>query len=85
MRAADPEVALVAKSNAGMPELVDMRAVYRTDPATMAARAVTMHEAGATIVGGCCGTTPEHLVAMAARLASQPSAGRPPNRSHAVG
>ena len=37
MRAADPDVILVAKSNAGMPELVDMRAVYRADPATMAA------------------------------------------------
>ena len=36
MRAADPDVILVAKSNAGMPELVDMRAVYRADPETMA-------------------------------------------------
>ena len=36
MRAADPDTILVAKSNAGMPELVDMRAVYRSEPATMA-------------------------------------------------
>ena len=42
MRAADPNVRLVAKSNAGMPELVDMRAVYRADPATMAAAALRM-------------------------------------------
>lgn len=65
MRAAAPEALLVAKSNAGMPELVDMRAVYRTDPPTMAACALTMVEAGAAIVGGCCGTTPDHLAAMA--------------------
>ena len=60
----DPDVILVAKSNAGMPELVDMRAVYRADPETMAAAALAMREAGASIVGGCCGTTPAHLEAM---------------------
>ena len=61
---------LVAKSNAGMPELVDMRAVYRSDPDEMARQAVAMREAGATIIGGCCGTTPAHLSEMAARLAA---------------
>ena len=40
MRAAAPDALLVAKSNAGMPELVDMRAVYRADPETMAAQAL---------------------------------------------
>jgi methionine synthase I (cobalamin-dependent) len=69
MRAADPDVMLVAKSNAGMPELVDMRAVYRSDPATMATAALTMREAGASIIGGCCGSTPEHLAAIAALAA----------------
>ena len=68
MRAVDPDALLVAKSNAGMPELVDMRAVYRSDPAEMAVQAVAMRAAGATIIGGCCGTTPEHLAEMAARL-----------------
>ena len=66
MHAADPNALLVAKSNAGMPELVDMRAVYRSDPDTMAAAGVAMRDAGASIVGGCCGTTPEHLQAIAA-------------------
>jgi len=65
MRAADPDVVLVAKSNAGMPELVDMRAVYRSDPDTMAAAALTMREAGASVIGGCCGSTPDHLRAIA--------------------
>jgi 5-methyltetrahydrofolate--homocysteine methyltransferase len=64
MHAAQPDAVLVAKSNAGIPELVDMRAVYRADPATMASYAVRMHEAGARIVGGCCGNTPDHLRAM---------------------
>ena len=69
MRAADPDVVLVAKSNAGMPELVDMRAVYRSDPDTMAAAALTMRDAGASVIGGCCGSTPEHLRAIAALVA----------------
>jgi methionine synthase I (cobalamin-dependent) len=68
MHAAVPEAVLVAKSNAGMPELVDMRAVYRSEPATFADQALAMRDAGATIVGGCCGTTPRHLAAIAAQL-----------------
>jgi 5-methyltetrahydrofolate--homocysteine methyltransferase len=68
MHAADPSALLVAKSNAGMPELVDMRAVYRTNPATMAAAALSMRDAGATIIGGCCGNTPEHLAAISNAL-----------------
>jgi 5-methyltetrahydrofolate--homocysteine methyltransferase len=60
MQAAGPTVPLVAKSNAGMPELVDMRAVYRASPEVMADAAVEMRDSGASIVGGCCGTTPEH-------------------------
>ena len=80
MRAVHAEALLVAKSNAGMPELIDMRAVYRTDPAEMAAKAAAMRAAGATIIGGCCGTTPGHLAEMAARLA-----GDADESSHAVG
>ena len=71
MHAAAPDVVLVAKSNAGMPELVDMRAVYRADPATMAAQVMEMRDAGATIVGGCCGSSPDHLRAIAAALAAR--------------
>jgi methionine synthase I (cobalamin-dependent) len=53
-----------------MPELIDMRAVYRADPATMAAQVVEMRDAGATIVGGCCGSTPDHLRAIAGAVAA---------------
>src|SRR5579862_177053 len=68
MRAAVPGARLVAKSNAGMPELVDMRAVYRSDPADFADQVARMRAAGATIVGGCCGTTPAHLAAISAAV-----------------
>jgi len=68
MRAVAPDVLLVSKSNAGMPELIDMRAVYRASPGTMAAAAVEMRIAGARIVGACCGSTPDHLRAMQASL-----------------
>jgi 5-methyltetrahydrofolate--homocysteine methyltransferase len=68
MRAAEPGAVLVAKSNAGMPELVDMRAVYRAEPSVMADYALEVRDAGATIIGACCGSTPAHLTAMAGAL-----------------
>ncbi len=68
MRAAAPDVLLVGKSNAGMPELVDMEAVYKAEPPIMAAYALDVRDAGATIIGACCGSTPAHLRAMAAAL-----------------
>ena len=68
MRAAAPEALLVGKSNAGMPELVDMQAVYKAQPPVMAAYALDVRAAGATIIGACCGSTPAHLAAMAAAL-----------------
>ncbi|CAN5636814.1 betaine--homocysteine S-methyltransferase [soil metagenome] len=68
MHAAAPDIVLVAKSNAGMPELVDMQAVYKASPATMAGTAVEMWDAGARIVGACCGSTPAHLEAMASAV-----------------
>jgi len=68
MHAAAPDVVLVAKSNAGMPELVDFQAVYKASPELMAGTAVEMRDSGARIVGGCCGNTPAHLQAMADAL-----------------
>ncbi|HXI46597.1 MAG TPA: homocysteine S-methyltransferase family protein [Candidatus Acidoferrales bacterium] len=69
MRAAVPEAVLVAKSNAGMPQLVGMQAVYRSDPEVYADIVMAMRDAGAAVVGGCCGTSPAHLAAIARRLA----------------
>jgi 5-methyltetrahydrofolate--homocysteine methyltransferase len=70
MRATAPDVVLVAKSNVGMPELVETRAVYKADPSVMAEQARLMRGAGATIVGACCGSTPAHVRAMAGALAN---------------
>lgn len=55
------ELPLWCKPNAGLPELVDGRTVYRATPEDMAARTRELIGAGANIVGGCCGSTPEHI------------------------
>jgi 5-methyltetrahydrofolate--homocysteine methyltransferase len=68
MHAVAPDAVLVAKSNAGMPELVDLRAVYRADPATMAEAGAGFRAAGARIIGACCGSSPAHLAAMGEAL-----------------
>jgi 5-methyltetrahydrofolate--homocysteine methyltransferase len=49
------------KPNAGLPELIEGKTVYRESPADMASHIPGLLKAGATIVGGCCGTTPEHI------------------------
>jgi 5-methyltetrahydrofolate--homocysteine methyltransferase len=51
------------KPNAGLPELVDGNIVYRETPEEMASKLPLLLEAGATVVGGCCGTTPAHIKA----------------------
>jgi 5-methyltetrahydrofolate--homocysteine methyltransferase len=66
MRAAVPDRPILAQANAGMPELVDGTTVYPETPEFMAERIGAMIEAGAGIVGGCCGTTPAHIAAIAA-------------------
>jgi methionine synthase I (cobalamin-dependent) len=67
--AQNSKVPLVAKSNAGIPELVKGKAVYRASPETMADYAVKSYQAGARIIGACCGSTPEHVKAIAGALA----------------
>jgi len=59
------------KANAGLPELVDGKPAYRTTPEYFAARALDLIAAGATFVGGCCGTNPAFISAIARRLRSQ--------------
>jgi len=49
------------KPNAGLPQLVDGRTVYGETAEQMVSRLPELIEAGANIVGGCCGTTPEHI------------------------
>lgn len=62
--AAQPGDVLVAKSNCGIPEYVDGAIRYNGTPALMADYVQIVADAGARIIGGCCGTSPEHLRAM---------------------
>jgi methionine synthase I (cobalamin-dependent) len=56
------------KPNAGLPELVDGRTVYRTTPEEFAAQVPALLDAGANFVGGCCGTTPDYIRAIAEKV-----------------
>ncbi|MFW6438340.1 MAG: homocysteine S-methyltransferase family protein, partial [Armatimonadota bacterium] len=58
------DLPLWAKPNAGMPQLVDGQTVFTQTPDETAAHFEALVEAGAHIIGGCCGTTPEHIRAM---------------------
>lgn len=57
--------------NAGMPELIDGRTVFPMGPAEMGEWAPRLVAAGAAYLGGCCGTTPEHISAIKAALGPQ--------------
>ncbi len=56
------------KANAGLPELVDGRTVYRTGPEEFAGHARALTEAGAGFIGGCCGTNPSFIRALKQRM-----------------
>jgi 5-methyltetrahydrofolate--homocysteine methyltransferase len=58
------------KPNAGLPEMVDGRVTYRTTAADFAGRALELRAAGADFIGGCCGTTPDFVQALARTLRS---------------
>lgn len=49
------------KANAGLPEMVEGRAVYRTRPEEFAGYVPALVEAGASFIGGCCGTSPDFI------------------------
>ena len=63
-------IPLVAKPNAGLPVLRDGRTIFEMSPEEFGGKASLLVEAGAGIVGGCCGTTPEHLAAMSRQVAA---------------
>jgi 5-methyltetrahydrofolate--homocysteine methyltransferase len=56
------------KPNAGVPQVLGDTVVYPADPETLAAHVADYARQGARIVGGCCGTTPEHIAAIARAL-----------------
>ena len=68
---------LIAKGNAGIPKYHEGHIHYDGTPALMAEYAVLARDAGVRIIGGCCGTMPEHLRAMRAALESRPAGPRP--------
>lgn len=66
-----PRVPLIAKANCGIPEFIDGEIRYNGTPELMAEYAVMVRDAGARIIGGCCGTTAVHIAAMRRALDSR--------------
>ena len=65
---------VAAQPNAGAPRVEDGRTIYPESPAEMAALAGEFRAAGVRLIGGCCGTTPEHIAAIGKALAAQEQA-----------
>ncbi len=68
---------LIAKGNAGIPKYEHGHIHYDGTPELMAEYAVLARDCGARIIGGCCGTTPEHLRKMREALETRPAGPRP--------
>jgi 5-methyltetrahydrofolate--homocysteine methyltransferase len=65
IRAAQPTTPILIQANAGTPVLEGEKTVFRETPEFMASKVSDLIKAGAQIIGGCCGTTPDHIAAMA--------------------
>jgi 5-methyltetrahydrofolate--homocysteine methyltransferase len=70
MHKAAPKIPLIVKPNAGKPRMVDDEVIYDATPEDMADYARKFVALGARIVGGCCGSTPEHIAAIARAVRS---------------
>jgi len=68
VRAASKNILVLAEPNAGKPELLDGKTVYKVTPDEFADAAQKIYEAGVTIIGGCCGTSPDHITALSQKL-----------------
>ncbi len=62
------DLPVMAQPNAGKPELVGVETVYRQTPEEMASKVVELAEAGASIIGSCCGSSPDTIAAMRRNL-----------------
>ncbi len=78
MREAAPEAHFWVKPNAGWPEQVGGRIMYPADADYFGDYALSFCQAGASIIGGCCGTTPAHITSMRAALDKYPEGCQPP-------
>ena len=65
------DIPLIAQPNAGKPQLIDGKTVYDMSPQDFAEGITECITAGATIIGGCCGTSPEHIRLVAEMLAKK--------------
>lgn len=65
------DVPLVAEPNAGVPELVGGKTVFKLGPQEFAEAVAPLARAGVRLLGGCCGTTPAHIRALAAKVGAQ--------------
>ncbi|MDK3156734.1 homocysteine S-methyltransferase family protein [Kamptonema cortianum] len=63
------------KANAGLPVIREAMTCYETTPEQFARAAIKLADMGASFIGGCCGTSPDHIRALAAQLASRELAG----------
>ncbi|GGB42285.1 methionine synthase [Roseibium aquae] len=77
MTAEDPDLIVVAKANCGIPEIRGDEVVYTGTPELMAKYAHMALDAGARIIGGCCGTSAGHLAAMRQALDTHMKGNRP--------
>ncbi len=68
---------IIAKGNAGIPKYHEGHIHYDGTPELMAEYAVLARDAGVKIIGGCCGTMPDHLAAMRAALETRPKGPKP--------
>ncbi len=66
---ANTDLPLWIKGNAGLPEMVDGKAIYKTTPEEFVSYAHPLLEAGASFIGGCCGTSPDFIRALKRRIA----------------
>ncbi|MEM6421769.1 MAG: betaine--homocysteine S-methyltransferase [Pseudomonadota bacterium] len=78
LTAAAPAIPVIAKGNAGIPKFVDGHIHYDGTPDLMADYARLARDAGARLIGGCCGTGSEHLQAMRQALEAHQPGARPP-------
>ena len=68
MRATAPQTPILIQANAGLPVIENGETVFKETPEYMASRVAELIAAGANVIGGCCGTTPKHIAAMAAEV-----------------
>ena len=71
LRTVDTAIPILVHANAGAPVVKDGHTVFPETPEEMSALVPSLIDAGAAIIGGCCGTTPEHISAMAGILRNQ--------------